>query len=57
MKNKIEGVFNALQELELKPTPQNVSIMDSVYDILRGVYKELEETEAKNECSELKETQ
>lgn len=56
MKDRIEGVFNALQELDLKPTPHNTSIMDQVYDILRGVYKELDETEAKDECSESKET-
>lgn len=45
MKNKIEEVFNALQELEIKPTPHNVSILDGAYSFLRQIYKELEEGE------------
>jgi hypothetical protein len=45
MKEKVEEVFNALKELDMKPTPNNVSIMDGVYSFLREIYKELEEAE------------
>jgi hypothetical protein len=45
MKDKINEVFNALQELDVKPTPHNVSIMCGVYDFLKIIYKELEEKE------------
>ena len=40
MKEKIESVFNALKELDIKPTPHNVSILSGVYDLLRDVYQE-----------------
>lgn len=42
MKNKIESVFNSLQELDMKPSPHNVSIMDGVFSCLRDIYKEME---------------
>ena len=45
MKEKIESVFNALQELDVRPTPQNVSILNAVYEILRGIYQEMGEKE------------
>jgi hypothetical protein len=45
MKEKIESVFNALQELDVKPTPNNVSILNGVYEILRGIYQEMGEKE------------
>lgn len=45
MKDKIEDVFNSLQELDIKSTPHNVSIMNGVFDILRGIYQELEAAE------------
>ena len=45
MKEKIESVFNALQELDMKPTPNNVSIMDGVFSVLRDVYQELKGAE------------
>lgn len=45
MKDKIESVFNALQELSIPATPRNVSIMDNVYEMLRTIYKELEVSE------------
>jgi len=43
MKEKIEGVFEALKELDMKPTPNNVSIMNGVYLILREIYEKAEE--------------
>ena len=45
MKKVIESVFDALQDLDMKPTPHNVSIMDYVYQTLRNIYKEMEEAE------------
>lgn len=45
MKEQLESVFNALQDLEVKPTPNNVSILNAVYATLREVYKGLEESE------------
>lgn len=45
MKNKIEEVFNVLQELEIKPTPHNVSIINGVFSCLREIYHKLEEGE------------
>jgi hypothetical protein len=45
MKEKIESVFNALQELDVKPTPHNVSILNVVFEILRGIYQEMGEKE------------
>lgn len=39
MREKIESVFNALQELDIKPTPNNVSILSGVFDVLREVYQ------------------
>lgn len=56
MKEKIDAVFNILQQLELKPTPNNTSIMCGVYNTLREVYQKLEEMEANSECSTSKDT-
>ena len=42
MQEKIEEVFNALQAVDMKPTPHNTSIMSGVYQILREIYHELE---------------
>ena len=45
MKEKIELVYNSLQRIDIKPTPVNTSILNDVYAVLRGIYKELEEIE------------
>lgn len=45
MREKVEEVFNALKELDMKPTPHNVSIMNGVFSFLREVYRELEESD------------
>ena len=42
MKEKIEEVFNSLQGLDIKATPHNVSILDGVFNVLRGIYQESE---------------
>jgi len=45
MKEMLEGVFNSLQDLDMKPTPHNVRIMDDIYFTLREIYKGLEGSE------------
>ena len=45
IKDRIESVYNSLQDLDMKPTPHNVGIMDDIYFTLRGIYRELEEAE------------
>ena len=43
MKERVEEVFDALQELDIKPTPNNVSIMSGVYSVLREIYESMKE--------------
>lgn len=45
MKGRIGGVYKALQELEVKPTPDNVKILTAIYNTLEAIYKELEDDE------------
>lgn len=45
MKEQIRDIFTALQELDIKATPNNVSILDGVYATLREIYQRLEESE------------
>lgn len=40
MSENIKTIFEALKLLDMKPTPHNVSIMNSVYDLLRAMYSE-----------------
>lgn len=42
MKDRIQVCFNALQELDIKPTPHNVSILNGVYETLRSVYSDID---------------
>ena len=49
MKEKIEEVFNVLQDLDMKPTPHNVSIIGGVFDSLRAIYAEIEKEERNDE--------
>lgn len=43
MSENIETIFEALKLLDMKPTPHNVSIMNSVYDLLRDIYNKAKE--------------
>ena len=45
MKGKIETVFEALKGLEILATPNNVSILNGVYSLLREIYNEMGERE------------
>ena len=45
MKGKIGGIYKALQELDVKPTPSNARIFAAVFNTLEEIYKELEDEE------------
>ena len=45
MKDEVKSVFDLLQQLDMKPTPNNVSIMTIVYDTLRGLFNDQKEGE------------
>lgn len=39
--NEINAIFDILQGLDIKGTPNNVRILDATYNSLRNIYKEL----------------
>lgn len=43
MKDKILAVYNALKDLDVQPSPHNVAILYSLYQILKEAYQELTE--------------
>lgn len=45
MKEKLSKVYDVLQKLDIKPTPNSVAILDWVYTVLREIYEEVEEQE------------
>lgn len=45
MKGKIGGIYKALQELDVKPTPSNARILAAVFNTLEEIYKEMEADE------------
>ena len=45
MKEQIEEIFRVLKLLDIKATPNNVSIMDGVYVLLKTIHNELEAKE------------
>ena len=45
MKGKIGGIYKALQELDVKPTPGNARILTAVFNTLEEIYMEMEESE------------
>lgn len=45
MKEKVNDIFTALQGLDIKATPNNVSILNGVFEILREIYQEMGEKE------------
>lgn len=54
MKDEIKAIFDVLQDLEIKPTPNNVRILDAVYNSLKKIYQETgeEENAASRETSD-----
>lgn len=52
MKGKIGGIYNALQGLDIRPTPENARILTAVYNTLQDIYTDLEKEEAKDERTE-----
>ena len=45
MKGKIGGIYKALQDLQLQPTPENCRTMTAVFNTLEEVYAALENME------------
>ena len=45
MKEQIEEIFRVLKLLEIKATPNNVSILHGVFTLLKAMYNELEAKE------------
>ena len=45
MKEKIGGVYKALQDLDVKPTPGNARILTAVFNTLEDVYQRMEDAE------------
>ena len=43
MKDILADIFEALQRLDMPPTPKNTSIMNGVYNGLKRIYAEMEE--------------
>lgn len=43
MKEELENIYNALQGLDIKGTPNNTAILDTVYAALRHLYGEVAE--------------
>lgn len=52
MKEMINECFEALKELDIKPTPNNVSILNGVYSLLRSVHSELVKTEREEKAGD-----
>ena len=50
MKEEILAVFEILKGLEINATPNNVRIMDAVYNSLRKVYQEMGENDGRNQA-------
>ena len=44
MREEINAIFDILQGLDIKSTPNNVQILDATFNSLRKIYKELEES-------------
>lgn len=42
MKEIVASIFEALKNLEMPPTPKNVSIMNGVYNGIKQIYAEME---------------
>lgn len=52
MMKKLETAFDALKELDIKPTPHNVSILDGVYDLLREIYQGVSDGNTDSPCGQ-----
>lgn len=45
MKEEIEEIFRVLKQLDIKATPNNVSILNGVFMLLKTIHTELESKE------------
>lgn len=41
MKEKLSTIYDALQELQIKPTAHNTSILNGVFNLLKEIYDEM----------------
>ena len=52
MKNRIAGIYKALQKLTLQPTPENARTMTAIYNTLEDIYRELEASEHERQTAD-----
>ena len=52
MKNRIAGIYKALQKLTLQPTPENARTMTAIYNTLEDIYTELEAMENERQTAD-----
>ena len=45
IQDELREIFNTLKKLKIDATPENVSIMTGVYEMLKQIYAELDEKE------------
>lgn len=45
MKEKIGAAYDALKDLDIKPTPHNVAILFSLFQLLKECYEEADKNE------------
>lgn len=51
-KGKLKAVFDALKQLNIQATPQNVSILSGVFSFLREIYADLEKNGGENDAGD-----
>ena len=52
MKDRIAGIYKALQKLTLQPTPENARTMTAIYNTLEDIYTELEAMENERQTAD-----
>ena len=45
MKEKIGAAYDALKDLDIKPTPHNIALLYSIFQLLKEAYEEVAENE------------
>lgn len=43
MLETLNGIYNAIKLLDIKPTPENVAIINAIYNSLGDVHKQVKE--------------
>lgn len=52
MKDRIAGIYKALQKLTLQPTPENARTMTAIYNTLEDIYGEMEAAEHERQTAD-----